>query len=145
MTTTADLIVQGLKDLGLSHLFCLPGVQNDDFFDALYPHRETVRPIQVRHEQAAGYMALGAALATGQPQAYCVVPGPGFLNTTAALSTAYAVNAPVLALIGQLPTGAIDREYGLLHEIPNQDGILGSLTLMSGLLNKILPTKTLED
>ena len=128
MTTTADLIVQGLKDLGLSHLFCLPGVQNDDFFDALYPHRETVRPIQVRHEQAAGYMALGAALATGQPQAYCVVPGPGFLNTTAALSTAYAVNAPVLALIGQLPTGAIDREYGLLHEIPNQDGILGSLT-----------------
>ena len=54
MTTTADLIVQGLKDLGLSHLFCLPGVQNDDFFDALYPHRDTVRPIQVRHEQAAG-------------------------------------------------------------------------------------------
>ena len=44
------------------------------------------------------------------------------------MSTAYAVNAPVLALIGQIPTPAIDKDYGLLHEIPNQDGILASLT-----------------
>ena len=128
MTKTADIILQGLKELGIAHLFCLPGVQNDDFFDALYNEQGTIRPIQVRHEQAAGYMALGAAMATGRPQAYCVVPGPGFLNTTAALSTAYAVNAPVLALIGQIPTPAIDKDYGLLHEIPNQDGILASLT-----------------
>ena len=128
MTKTADIILQGLKELGIAHLFCLPGVQNDDFFDALYNEQGTIRPVQVRHEQAAGYMALGAAMATGQPQAYCVVPGPGFLNTTAALSTAYAVNAPVLALIGQIPTPAIDKDYGLLHEIPNQDGILASLT-----------------
>ena len=35
-------------------------------------------------------MALGAALATGKPQTYCVVPGPGLLNTGAALLTAYA-------------------------------------------------------
>ena len=128
MATTADLIIQGFKELGLSSLFCLPGVQNDDFFDALYNEQDNVRPIQVRHEQAAGYMALGAAMATGKPQAYCVVPGPGFLNTTAALSTAYAVNAPVLALIGQIPAPAIGKDYGLLHEIPNQDGILASLT-----------------
>ena len=128
MTKTADIILQGLKELDIAHLFCLPGVQNDDFFDALYNEQGTIRPIQVRHEQAAGYMALGAAMATGRPQAYCVVPGPGFLNTTAALSTAYAVNAPVLALIGQIPTPAIDKDYGLLHEIPNQDGILASLT-----------------
>ncbi len=128
MTKTADIILQGLKELGIAHLFCLPGVQKDDFFDALYNEQGTIRPIQVRHEQAAGYMALGAAMATGRPQAYCVVPGPGFLNTTAALSTAYAVNAPVLALIGQIPTPAIDKDYGLLHEIPNQDGILASLT-----------------
>ena len=99
MTTTADLIVQGLKDLGLSHLFCLPGVQNDDFFDALYPHRDTVRPIQVRHEQAAGYMALGASLATGQPQAYCVVPGPGFLNTTAAPVSYTHLTLPTILLV----------------------------------------------
>ena len=73
-------------------------------------------------------MATGAALATGEPQVYCVVPGPGFLNTTAALSTAYAVNAPVMALVGQIPTGAQGKGHGLLHEIPDQIGILERLT-----------------
>ena len=76
-------------------------------------------------------MATGAALATGRPQAFCVVPGPGFLNTTAALSTAYAVNAPVLALASQIPLGAQGKGHGLLHEIPDQFGILERLTKSS--------------
>ena len=40
-----------------------------------------IRTVHSRHEQGAAYMALGAALATGKPQAYCVVPGPGLLNS----------------------------------------------------------------
>jgi thiamine pyrophosphate-dependent acetolactate synthase large subunit-like protein len=56
------------------------------------------------------------------------VPGPGFLNTTAALSTAYATNAPLLCLTGQIHTDHIGRGYGLLHEIPDQLGVLRSLT-----------------
>ena len=48
-------------------------------------------------------MALGAALATGKPQTYAVVPGPGLLDSSAALLTAYGVNAPVLALVGKSP------------------------------------------
>ena len=86
---------------GIDTLFCLPGVQNDSFFDALYDRTNAIRPIHTRHEQACAYMALGYAMASAKPSAYVVVPGPGFLNTTAALSTAYAVNAPVLALTGQ--------------------------------------------
>ena len=85
---------------GIDTLFCLPGVQNDPFFDALYDETNRIRPIHTRHEQGAGYLALGAAMATGKPSAYCVVPGPGFLNTTAALSQAYGNNAPVLAIAG---------------------------------------------
>ena len=54
-------------------------------------------------------MALGAALATGKPQAYAVVPGPGLLNSSAALLTAYSMNAPVLALVGQIPARDIGR------------------------------------
>ena len=72
-------------------------------------------------------MALGAALATGKPQTYCVVPGPGLLNTGAALLTAYSMNAPVLALIGQIPQGAIRRDLGHLHEIRDQAGIIERL------------------
>ena len=62
-----------------------------------------MRTVHTRHEQGAAYMALGAALATGKPQAYAVVPGPGLLNSVAALLTAYGMNAPVLALIGANP------------------------------------------
>ena len=57
-----------------------------------------------------------------------MVPGPGFLNTTAALSTAYAVNAPVLALTGQIQQAMIGRNVGLLHELPDQLAIMRGLT-----------------
>ena len=93
--TVAKLVVETLIQNGIDRLYCLPGVQNDDFFDALYDAQNRLTPIQTRHEQGAAYMALGAALATGRPQAFAVVPGPGFLNAGAALATAYATNAPV--------------------------------------------------
>src|SRR5262249_59771667 len=77
--------------------------------------------------QGAGYMALGAALATGRPAAYAVVPGPGLLNTGAALLTAYTMNAPVLGLIGQIPDADIGRGFGHLHEIRDQAGVIARL------------------
>lgn len=125
---TAQAIVNTLNVQGVERIFCLPGVQNDPFFDALYDLQDHIRPINARHEQGTAYMALGAALATGKPQVYCVVPGPGFLNSSAALATAYACNAKVMALVGQIPTADIGRGFGLLHEIPDQLGILTSLT-----------------
>ena len=65
MTTTAGYILDALTDAGIRQLFCLPGVQNDELFDALYARQSSLRPIQTRHEQGAAYMALGAACATG--------------------------------------------------------------------------------
>jgi acetolactate synthase I/II/III large subunit len=56
-----------------------------------------------------------------------VVPGPGLLNSAAALLTAYGMNAPVLALIGQIPQAAIGRGQGHLHEIRDQAGIISRL------------------
>mgnify|MGYP001374610638 CR=1 FL=1 len=76
-----------------------------------------MRPVHTRHEQTTAYMALGAALATGKPQAYCVVPGPGFLNTTTPLATAQSLCAPVLALSGQIYEQYIGKGIGFLHEI----------------------------
>jgi len=126
--SAAEAIVKTLEHNGLEHLFCLPGVQNDPFFDALFEASARLRVIHTRHEQGAAYMALGAALATGRPSAYCVVPGPGLLNTTTALATAYGTNAQVLALVGQIPARHIGEGLGLLHEIPDQLGILRTLT-----------------
>lgn len=126
--TGGEALVHGLLSHGIDTIFGLPGVQNDYFYTAAYDARDHLRTIHTRHEQGAAYMALGYALASGKTGVYVVVPGPGFLNTTAALSTAYATNAPVLCLTGQIRTDQIGRGYGMLHEIPDQLGVMHSLT-----------------
>ena len=130
--TTAEAALGALLAHGIETIYTLPGVHNDDFFDALARtarggSSSDIRVVHTRHEQGAAYMALGAALATAKPQAYCVVPGPGLLNSSAALLTAYGMNAPVLALIGQIPQDAIGRALAYLHEVRDQAGILARL------------------
>ena len=125
--TTAEAALGALLAHGLDAIYVLPGIHNDDFFDALARNAAKIRTVHTRHEQGAAYMALGAALATGKPQAYCVVPGPGLLNSAAALLTAYGMNAPVLALFGQIPQDAIGRGFAHLHEIRDQAGIVARL------------------
>jgi len=123
----AEIVIKTMLANGVDTVFCLPGVQNDDFFDALV-RTGGLRPVHTRHEQATAYMALGAALASGKPQAYCVVPGPGFLNTTTPLATAQSLGAPVLAISGQIYEQHIGKGIGFLHEIPDQLGIMKTLT-----------------
>jgi acetolactate synthase I/II/III large subunit len=125
--TAADATVATLIAHGLDTIYALPGVQNDLLFEALFKVSDRLHTVHTRHEQGAAYMALGAALATGKPQAYAVVPGPGLLNSAAALLTAYSMNAPVLALIGQIPEADIGRDLGHLHEIRDQAGIIARL------------------
>jgi len=125
--TTAEATVAALIAHGLDTIYALPGVHNDVLFDALFAAADRLRTVHTRHEQGAAYMALGAALATGRPQAYSVVPGPGLLNSSAALLTAYGTNAPVLALIGHIPQAAIGRMLAHLHEVRDQAGIIERL------------------
>ncbi len=126
--TGGRALVRSVVRHGVDTIFVLPGVQMDHFFNAVYDEGNAVRVIHVRHEQAAGYMAFGYAHSSGRVGTYAVVPGPGFLNTTAALATAYGCNAPVLCLAGQVPSYALGRGYGMLHEIPDQLAILRGLT-----------------
>src|SRR2546430_10026362 len=126
--TGGGALVEMLCRHGVDTLFALPGVQNDALFEALYDAGDRLRVIHPRHEQAAAYMAFGYARASGKIGAYAVRPGPGVLNTTAALATAYATNAPVLCISGQIPSNLIGRGFGLLHEVPDQLAILKGLT-----------------
>jgi acetolactate synthase I/II/III large subunit len=126
--TTAAATVEALIRHGIDTLYALPGVHNDHLFDAAHGAQDRLRVIHTRHEQTAAYMALGAALVTGRPQAFSVVPGPGLLNASAALLTALGMNAPVLAIAGQIASFAIDQGHGHLHEIPDQLGLLSHLT-----------------
>ncbi|MYG25705.1 MAG: TPP-binding protein [Boseongicola sp. SB0677_bin_26] len=134
--TVAELTVRSLISNGLDTLYCLPGFQLDPFMDACYDNRDKLRILHTRHEQGAAYMAMGAQVATGRPQAYCVVPGAGFLNSTGALSTAHSIHSRVLALIGQIPTDTIGKGFGVLHEIPDELGILARLTKKASTLGR---------
>lgn len=129
--TGGQALVKSVLAHGVDTIFALPGIQLDAFFNALHDEGNRVRVIHTRHEQGAAYMALGYALSTGRVGVFAVVPGPGVLNTTAALATAHATGAPVLCLTGQVPSYGIGRGLGLLHEIPDQLGILERLTKWS--------------
>jgi acetolactate synthase-1/2/3 large subunit len=120
-------IVQSLLKHGVDTVFGLPGAQIYGLFDALYNASE-IRVIGARHEQATAYMAFGYAKSTGRVGTYAVVPGPGVLNTTAALCTAYACNTPVLCITGQVPSDQLGKGRGQLHELPDQLATMRTLT-----------------
>jgi acetolactate synthase-1/2/3 large subunit len=131
--TIAEHVVEALRLAGCDTLFALPGVQNDDFFDALVD-ADDITALVTRHEQGAAYMAMGASQVTGRPAAFSVVPGPGMLNASAALSSAYWSNARVFGVIGEIATAAKGRGFGVLHELHDQHAILGQLTKHAELL-----------
>jgi len=131
----ADAIVDSLIANDVETVFGLPGGQLDHLFDAVFRVDGKIKLIHTRHEQGAAYMAFGYAQTTGKVGVYTVVPGPGLLNTTAALCTAWACNSPVLAISGQVHLSGIDSGYGHLHEIPDQLGLIRHLTKWAERIN----------
>jgi acetolactate synthase-1/2/3 large subunit len=121
-------LAESLIANGLTTLFALPGAQIDNLFSALHDAAPRIRVMTSRHEQGAAYMALGAARSTGRPAAFAVVPGPGWLNASAALLTAYGCNAPVLSIAGQVPSPSIGSGLGELHEMPDQLAMARGIT-----------------
>lgn len=126
--TGGQALVEMLIREGVDTLFGLPGIQLDAFYYALHDAGDAIRVIHTRHEQATAYMADGYARVTGREGVCSVVPGPGLLNASAALSTAYACNSPVLCVTGQIRSDLIEQTKGMLHEIPNQLGMVRSVT-----------------
>lgn len=126
--TGGEALARQLVAEGLTDVFGVPGVQLDAAVDGIARQGGALRYLVTRHEQASAYMADGYARATGRIGVCMVVPGPGVLNTLAALATAYACSSPVLLIAGQIPSPAWGRGLGLLHEIPDQTAMLASLT-----------------
>jgi acetolactate synthase I/II/III large subunit len=143
--TGAEILVDAVAAEGVDTIFGLPGLQLDHIFDALYSRQDAIRVIHTRHEQATAYMAFGYAQATGRVGTCLVVPGPGVLNATAALSTAYACNSPVLCITGQIPSEHMGGGLGFLHEIPDQARALASVTKWQGLIENGAEIPALAD
>lgn len=134
--TGGELLAEQLVSEGVETLFGVPGIQLDYAVDGLAQQRDQIRYISARHEQGAAYMADGYARVAGRPGVCMVVPGPGLLNAGAALATAFSCSSPVVCIAGQIPSGAIGKGLGMLHEVQNQGALLASLTKWSGIARK---------
>ena len=97
-------------------------------FDALHELQNDIQLIHTRHEQATTYMADGYAKVTGKVGVAMVVPGPGALNATAGLGTAFASSSPVLLISGQIASGALGKRQGQLHEVEDQLDVFKPIT-----------------
>ena len=125
--TGGEALVKSLVREGVRVVFGLPGVQIYGVLAALRDE-PSVRFITTRHEQATAYMADGYARAGGSFGTALVVPGPGLLNTTGGLSTAYAASSPVLMISGQIPKASVGKNIGLLHEVNDQLDAIAPIT-----------------
>ena len=125
--TGGQALVASLRREGVRVVFGLPGVQ---LYGAMAALREEpgIRFIATRHEQATTYMADGYARASGDIGVALVVPGPGLLNASSGLSTAYSASSPVLVIAGQVPKAKIGKNVGLLHEVNDQLDAIAPVT-----------------
>ena len=125
--TGGQALVKSLYREGVRVVFGLPGVQLYHAMDAFYDE-PGIRFITTRHEQATAYMADGFSRAGGGIGTALVVPGPGLLNASAALSTAYAASSPVMMVSGQIERDLIGVNRGMLHEVDDQLDIVRPVT-----------------
>ena len=98
-------IAEAIRDAGIDTIFTLAG---GHFLPTYHEMGQlNTKVIPARHEQGAGYMASGYALATGRPGVVLSgAPGPGATNLVTAVANAYADSIPLLVLSAQ-----VDRRY----------------------------------
>jgi acetolactate synthase-1/2/3 large subunit/sulfoacetaldehyde acetyltransferase len=107
--TGGRAVVELLKAEQVRYIFGIVGSTFLEVLDALYDDRG-VEYINVRHEQAAAFMADGLARVTGQPAACLVTSGPGATNLMTGVAAAWVAHSPVVVLVGGIPLEHHDRD-----------------------------------
>ena len=134
--TGAEAMLEGLSRENAEVVFGIPGVQIMELLDSFY-QSDKVRWITVRHEQTAAFMAFGYARTTGKLGVAMVVPGPGALNSCAAVATAYAASTPLLLLAGQIDTPNLGKDRGVLHDFSRQIEVFETMTKWNARISSV--------
>jgi thiamine pyrophosphate-dependent acetolactate synthase large subunit-like protein len=115
--TGGRAVVELLKVEGVKHVFGIVGSTFLDVLDRLYDD-SSVEYINVRHEQAAAFMADGLARVTDGPGVCLVTSGPGATNLMTGVAAAYVAHSPVVVLVGGIALDHYQKdafqEYDLL-------------------------------
>ncbi|MGH9343035.1 MAG: thiamine pyrophosphate-dependent enzyme [Terriglobia bacterium] len=107
----SDLIVERLIEWGVDTIFGFPGDGVDGFFESLRTHQNKLKFIQVRHEEAAAFAAVGYAKYTGRLGVCCATSGPGGVHLLNGLYDAKCDSQPVLAITGHTFHDLIGMDY----------------------------------
>src|SRR5512146_1502903 len=98
--TAADVLIETIHDWGVDVIFGLPGDGINGIMESLRTHQDKIRFIQVRHEEAAAFMACGYAKFTGKLGCCLATSGPGGIHLLNGLYDAKLDGQPVLAITG---------------------------------------------
>ena len=107
--TGAQMVVQALKDQGVTTIFGYPGGAVLPIYDEIFQQND-IQHVLVRHEQAAVHAAEGYARSTGRIGVALVTSGPGATNAVTGLTDALMDSIPILVLTGQVPTFMIGTD-----------------------------------
>lgn len=108
-------MVNVLEAWDIDHIYGIPGGSFNSTIDALYHERESVKYIQVRHEEAGALAAAADAKLTGKVGAVFGSAGPGASHLINGLYDAQMDHVPVLALLGQVASTAMN--YNAFQEL----------------------------
>jgi acetolactate synthase I/II/III large subunit len=107
--TGAQSLIRSLEAAGVEIIFGIPGGAILPAYDPLFDS-QFINHVLVRHEQGAGHAAQGFAMATGKVGVCMATSGPGATNLVTAIADAYMDSVPIVAITGQVPSGAIGSD-----------------------------------
>ena len=128
-----EAVVEILRQEGVSKIFGIVGSSFLDILDPLYD-RDDIEFVGVRHEQGGALMADGFSRISGAPSVCLVTNGPGVLNLTYGVASAYVSHSPVVVLA---PSASRDHQYRDSTQEFDQVSLFKAITKASFPINKI--------
>ena len=125
--TCAQALVRMLENLGITHVFGIPGAKIDSVFEAVAGSKK-IQLILCRHEQNAAFMAAAMGRMTGRAGVVLATSGPGVGNLATGLATATSEGDPVLAIGGEVP---LDERVKSTHQSLDSIALLRPVTKYS--------------
>src|SRR5437867_11882766 len=99
--TAADILIENVIDWGVDTVFGIPGDGINGIMEALRTRQDRIKFIQVRHEEAAAFMACAHAKYTGRLGCCLATSGPGSIHLLNGLYAAKLEQEPVQAITGK--------------------------------------------
>ncbi|MEU2105070.1 thiamine pyrophosphate-binding protein [Nocardia sp. NPDC019255] len=142
-TRVVDHLVRTVSALGVRHIFGVDGANIEDLYDAIFDARDRITGVVAKHEFSAATMADGYARGTGGLGVVAATSGGGAMNLVAGLAESFASRVPVLALVGQPPTGL--EGNGAFQDTSGRAGAIDAVRLFGAVSTYCARVETAAD